>query len=121
MLKKMRRHVLSHAVRPLVDRMIRAWEQVAMAISDLASAWMPDRDWKANVFWVGLPNELQRAGLVNDEFVKAARELFDLRSKVAHGKHNPTPGEAVAYAESAQVLAFAARIKAELVTRNRQG
>ena len=99
---------------------IRAWEDVASAIVDLSVAWMPDRDWRRNLFSPSLPGELLRAGLLNDEFVKAARELFELRNSVAHGKNNPTPGEAVAYAESAQVLAATARIMADFIVRNRQ-
>lgn len=98
---------------------IRAWEQITSSISDLAAAWAPERDRRKNLFSLSLTRELQKAGLVNDDFVRAVAELGDLRSRVAHGKSNPTPGEAVAYAESAQVLAATAHIMADFVIRNR--
>jgi hypothetical protein len=95
---------------------IQSWEQLSAALEDLVGAAFPDQVTRGTpVGW--LPG-LQRRDMVSPDFVKAVRELRYLRNKVAHGQHNPTPGEAVAYAESAQALAATARIMADFVTRN---
>lgn len=64
--------------------------------------------------------DLQRrgGGGVGPEFFRAFAELRDLRNRVAHGRHNPTPGEAVTYAQSVQVLARVARRAAQLIEQN---
>lgn len=83
---------------------LRSWEQLATALGNVAEIMLPGRrigSWNSARF---LP-ELVRLELVTEDFAKAVRELRDLRNQVAHGQSNPTPGEAAAYAESAQVLA----------------
>lgn len=50
------------------------------------------------------------------EYFTAVRALRDLRNRVAHGKANPTPGEAITYAESAAELAGAAKVMARTLT-----
>jgi hypothetical protein len=96
---------------------IQAWEQLSAALEDLVGTAEPDRVPRGTP--VGWLPDLQRRQLVSPDFVRAVRELRDLRNKVAHGQHNPTPGEAVAYAESAQVLTATARLMADFVLRNR--
>ena len=98
---------------------IRSWEQVVSAVNDLACAGMSGGT-ASRSFSTSLLNELRRSELVSEEFFIAVIELRNLRNKVAHGKHNPTPGEAAAYAESAQVLSATAHMMADFVARNRQ-
>jgi hypothetical protein len=87
-----------------------------VALADLARAAKLERE---NIIRpVAYMADLRRLDLVNDEFVKAVSELRDLRNRVAHGAHNPTPGEAVAYAESAQVLVVVAHTKAYMLSNN---
>lgn len=87
---------------------LQAWEQLSGVIADLAGTAFPDQkaaSWRSARY---LP-ELQRRELVSRDFVDAVTELRDLRNRVAHGQSNPTPGEAVAYAESVEALAFVAK------------
>lgn len=98
---------------------IRSWEQVVSALNDLAGVGLP-MDNRRSRNTSSLLRELQRAELVSSEFATAAAELRDLRNKVAHGEHNPTSGEAAAYAESAQVLSATALLMADFVVRNRE-
>jgi hypothetical protein len=99
---------------------IRAWEQVVDAVNALAEIGMPGKYSRSPGFSTSLLRDLQRAELVGPEFVTATFELRDLRNKVAHGMHNPTPGEAVAYAESANSLSVTALITSDFMLRNRQ-
>jgi hypothetical protein len=93
---------------------LQAWEQLSAAIADLAGVAFPDQrtaSWRSAR---SLP-ELQKRELVSREFANAVVDLRDLRNQVAHGQSKPTPGEAVAYAESAQVLALLARNAAHML------
>jgi hypothetical protein len=67
---------------------------------------LPDADVRNPVYW--LP-ELVKDGHIRESFPTAVLELLDLRNNVAHGQHNPTPGEAVAYVESVRGLTSIAR------------
>lgn len=67
---------------------IKSWEELSSALTGITGAALPG------------------------EFNKAASELHDLRNRVAHGQNNPTPGEACAYAESAQRLSVVAKASA---------
>ena len=97
---------------------IQSWEQLSGALDDLIGAASPGRRPGPSV---SLLPGLQKQGLVDDKFVTAVRELRDLRNLVAHGRHNPTPGEAVAYADSVQTLATTARLRAsDLTTKRRE-
>jgi hypothetical protein len=95
---------------------IQAWEQLSAELEELVAAAFPDRVPRGTL--AGWLPDLQRRDMVNTDFVKAVRELRELRNKVAHGRHNPTAGEAVAYAEAAQVMAASAHIMADFITRN---
>jgi hypothetical protein len=99
---------------------IHAWEQVARAVLYLADVGPPAESFPAQPISTGLLNELQKLHLVNSDFTTAVLELRELRNQVAHGEHNPTAGEAVAYAESAQVLAATARMMADFAVHNRE-
>lgn len=63
--------------------------------------------------------ELEHRGVINKGFARAVTELRQLRNRVAHGQHNPTFGEALAYAETAKELTNAARVLANLATSKR--
>lgn len=80
---------------------IRAWEELTGSLERLVATVLPDASPRNPI---RLLPELAMKGIVNDSFVSGARELVDLRNRVAHGRSNPTPGEAVAYAEAARVL-----------------
>ena len=55
------------------------------------------------------------------DFVAAVRGLNNLRNAVAHGKHNPTPGEAVTFSETANELHMGAlRLAAAMVMVRRR-
>jgi hypothetical protein len=95
---------------------LQSWDQITYALADLARAAKLGLEIRASIFRA--LSEMQKMNLVNEEFVKAVSEFQDLRNRVAHGRHNPTPGEAVAYAESAQVLALVARSMADFIRRN---
>jgi hypothetical protein len=86
---------------------VQAWEQLSSAIAEVVGTAFPGRKIAAWNATKDLP-DLVRRELVNQDYVKAVIELRDLRNRVAHGQSKPTPGEAVAYAESAQVLTFVA-------------
>jgi hypothetical protein len=101
---------------------ITAWEQVSGALADLVGAAFSEEELKASgarrtpSWWVP---ELRRRGVMSETFERAIRELRDLRNHVAHGQHNPTPGEAVAYVETASELSRAMRVLADLELRRR--
>lgn len=53
------------------------------------------------------PNELApliQEGIIRSSDFEIYRELRDLRNRVAHGRHRPSPGEAVTYVELASRL-----------------
>lgn len=86
---------------------IQSWEQLSSAIADVAGTVFPDRKVAAWNATRALP-ELRQLEVVNQDFVTSVNRLRDLRNQVAHGESNPTPGEAVAYVESAQLLTLIA-------------
>lgn len=94
---------------------IRSWELMLDALADLFAAAFPGED-KRRTQPIG---DLQRSKVVPPEYVTAIRELRDLRNRVAHGQHNPTPGEAVAFAESVTGLMAATRTTVHALTRVR--
>lgn len=100
---------------------VRAWEALLGAIADLSGAALADEP-KARML-PGNPArmlpELQKRDLVTKEFVLAVNDLRNLRNRVAHGLHNPTAGEAVAFVEAADDLSRAAVAFANLYVRRR--
>jgi hypothetical protein len=88
---------------------IKAWEELTGSLAKLLNELEPNPSGSQKftnlVFRFGL---LEERGEVDRSFVRAVKELFDLRNHVAHGRNNPTAGEAVAYAESAHQLASTA-------------
>jgi hypothetical protein len=95
-----------------------AWEMLQGALRDLigsASAKL-NRDGKSipRGNEVVVVRALRSRGYVNDNFVSAVEGLRQLRNKVAHGQHKPTPDEAVSYVETARELARASQVLANL-------
>jgi hypothetical protein len=86
---------------------LQAWDQLSLTIADLVGVVLPG---KRTGSWSPLESlpALKKSKLVANDFVKAVAELGGLRNQVAHGRSEPTPGEAVAYAEAAQALAITA-------------
>jgi hypothetical protein len=95
---------------------IQSWEFLSSALADLIGAAFPNDPYRGSP--VRMLDTLSNREVVNTEFVKAVYDLRDLRNSVAHGQSNPTPGEALAYAESAQELSMIARTTAESLSRN---
>lgn len=92
---------------------IRAWEQMLEALADLFAAAFPDENQRRTQPL----HDLEQSKVAPREYVTAIRELRDLRNRVAHGQHNPTPGEAVAYAQSVAGLMAATRTMVHALTR----
>lgn len=80
---------------------IKGWEDLRTELQALVRAEFPDAKVRNPLDM--LP-KLEKDKYVNHSFVSGVMELFDLRNNVAHGLHNPTPGEAVAYLNSAERL-----------------
>jgi len=84
---------------------VGAWQQTAEALSELARAINPDRTTAPNP--IQAVRELRRAEVIDDRLAGALTELRILRNDVAHGKHNPNAGEALAYVKAASdIYAF---------------
>jgi hypothetical protein len=96
---------------------LSAWERLVAALADLVgAAGLPMRSRTV----VAQVDDLRRRGVVNEDFLEAVTELRQLRNAVAHGQHNPTAGEALAYAESAEELRRAAHLLADMTARRRR-
>jgi hypothetical protein len=85
---------------------IKAWEDLYAQLTAMVKSVFPDADVHNPVYWFP---ELVKGKHIRESFPSAVLELLDLRNSVAHGQHNPTPGEAVAYVESARDLTNIAR------------
>jgi hypothetical protein len=99
---------------------IRSYEQVASALSDLAGAAPQKVNPELRRMPAVVLRELQKSGLISAEMARAVNELRYLRNSVAHGKHNPTPGEAITYAESAQSISTFMLMKAQVLQMEAQ-
>jgi hypothetical protein len=87
---------------------ISAWEQVQDALGEVFAAAFPEEEKRRSEPL----SDLQKKRIASPEYFTAVRSLRDLRNRVAHGQANPTPGEAITYAESASELASAAKVMA---------
>jgi hypothetical protein len=87
---------------------IRAWEDLELGLTDLAGVVFPGRPMREGITRLLADLETKDTGLAAS-FYDAVREFHDLRDRVAHGDHNPTPGEAIAYAQSINRLIMTAR------------
>ena len=87
---------------------IRAWEDLELGLTDLAGVVFPGRPMREGIARLLADLETKDTGLAAS-FYDAVREFRDLRDRVAHGDHNPTPGEAIAYVQSINRLIMSAR------------
>ena len=96
---------------------LTAWEQLSGALDDLVGAVQEKLETGHGRPRLGQPvtrlRELERHKIINQQFVQAVNDLRELRNRVAHGQHNPSPGEAVAYVASAHELSRAAHVLAQ--------
>ena len=95
---------------------IKGWEDLQAALRELAEVAFP----AARVSYpLRLLPDLVSNGYVEESFARAVRDFQGLRDDVAHGKHNPTAGEAVTYLESTRELAAVARGRASYFAARR--
>ena len=82
---------------------IKAYDELETAIGQLVLAAMPDLARSDPQNQVAILGDRR---FLSESFASAFKDLRGLRDRVAHGKHNPTPGEAVTYVESARKLSY---------------
>jgi hypothetical protein len=99
---------------------ISSWERLNGALADLVGTTTDDRTRASGRSPASALPELERRNVVNNAYTRAVFELRTLRNRVAHGQHNPTAGEAVTYAESAEELRRAAHVLANLYVQRQQ-
>jgi hypothetical protein len=97
---------------------LRAWENLAGVLADYIGAALPGKPRGSNR--LAFLNELQRIGELTPSYLDAVQDVRQLRNAVAHGQHKPTPGEAIAYAETIGKLVFVATFQLQLYIE-RQG
>ncbi|MFC9694657.1 hypothetical protein ACFTSF_39285 [Kribbella sp. NPDC056951] len=98
---------------------LASWELLAGSLKDLFGtvaahrqlSSVGDRIWQDAV---QMTRRLEVAGTVNHDMTNSVEELRRLRNLVAHGRYKPTPGEALAYEETARELSRAAIVLANL-------
>jgi hypothetical protein len=78
-----------------------AWRRLETTILGLAQA-VSGQSAGSNI--QAAMRVLQEAGFLSEDLTGAVLQLQRLRNAVAHGEHDPTPGEASAYVEQAQQL-----------------
>lgn len=98
---------------------LASWELLAGSLKDLLGAVVAHRQLSSvgDRIWrdaVQMARRLEVAGTVNHEMTNSVEELRHLRNLVAHGRYKPTPGEALAYEETARELSRAAIVLANL-------
>lgn len=92
---------------------LSSWQDLAEAIEDLANALAPAAPRKRRSPTESL-KVLQQNEMIRPLEVEELLELQDLRNRVAHGQHRPTPGEALTYAN----LALSVRSRVYSVARH---
>lgn len=96
---------------------IKSWEEFNGVLEELVAAAFPGN--KKAWTWRMQLLELRKQGHVGNSFWVAFQELQELRNSVAHGRHNPTAGEAVTYLESIRELAAIAGSSAARIAGRR--
>lgn len=86
---------------------LSAWESLRMAVEELAETAVPYVQGSA---WSVLLHELTRRGVTNREFTTSVMELQRLRNQIAHGRYEPTEGQALTYVATARELQRAADV-----------
>ncbi len=80
---------------------IRSWELLSDDIAKLFRAVNLEEDRRRFVAPTGMIARLAIMGIVPESLAGAVRELSKLRNDVAHGRNQPSAGEAAAYEQSA--------------------
>ena len=80
---------------------IRSWEEIVWKLEELRMK-TPNTRTTRNV--PDVLRQLRQDEVIGSELVETVSRLRELRNKVAHGKHEPTGGEALSYQESAREL-----------------
>ncbi|MEU4288988.1 hypothetical protein AB0E63_12265 [Kribbella sp. NPDC026596] len=102
-----------------------AWDELQGALRDLIGAATANLNQRG--LSIRLGNEvsairtLRNRDYVNENFVSAVDGLRQLRNKVAHGQHKPTPDEAVSYVLSARELTRASEALANMIVQRTNG
>jgi len=95
--------------------LLTSWERLNGAIDDLLGSVRSGTREGFGRSVITQFSDLRKSKFVKDDFLRAVAELRELRNRVAHGQHNPSPGEALAYAESAEELRRAAHALARTI------
>lgn len=95
---------------------LTSWERLRGAMDDLAGSVRDGTRRSLGQSVVAQLSDIRKSKLTNESFLRAVEELRHLRNRVAHGQHNPSPGEALTYAESAEELRRAAHALANIAT-----
>jgi hypothetical protein len=85
---------------------LRAWEELSSVLADQIGTVLPEKQRSGNP--LALLPEMQKGGMMTPSYIEAVQDVRRLRNAVAHGQHNPTPGEAIAYVETISKLVFVA-------------
>ena len=92
---------------------LKSWERLTAAVRGLYSAVGLESTGRGRPpLPTAMAIALQESGVVNEAYVRSIRELQQLRNEVAHGRHDPTSGEAAAYTETVTELTRAAEVLA---------
>lgn len=91
---------------------LRAWEILSSLLADYVGTFLPAKLGGKSPY--ALLPELQELGKLSSSYVAAVQDLRRLRNAVAHGQHNPTPGEAIAYVETTGKLVFIGTFQLQL-------
>jgi hypothetical protein len=81
---------------------MRAWQDVSAQVASVSFAVDSPKASSRNP--MDQVRRLSAAGIIDPKVPETILELRQLRDLVAHGKHNPTEGEALAYADTADDL-----------------
>jgi hypothetical protein len=98
-----------------------AWDMLEDALRDLlgsaAKELGQNEEFRLPRNQVVAIRSLRGRGYFNDNFISAVEGLRQLRNKVAHGQHKPTPSEAVSYVASASELSRVSQMLAAIVAK----
>jgi hypothetical protein len=83
---------------------IRAWQDLSLGLTNLTNASGGETIKNSSRSTTALIRRLRDEGTIDPKFAATLLELRALRNAVAHGRHDPTEGEALTYAETAREL-----------------
>jgi len=92
---------------------IQAWDSLSQILFSYKDVVLP-REQRGRSSLASWLQEMEKQKEVTPSFVEAVKDVRRLRNAVAHGEHNPTPGEAVAYVDTVSKLAYVAALQRAL-------